>query len=307
MKAWLMLAAGDSRQHGGNAGYDDDPERRYVWDSTVPHHASPRRGDVIVLWDKVTLLGASVIESLDEADSVKTRFRCPKCSQTGFKRRTEMRPAFRCPDCLHEFDEPVEEMLKVHTYKTAHGAAWVNLEGVLSGSTLRELCQQPKSLHSLRELELQAFKRAILEVEPAAPLHILEYAATSIADGLTPTLARVRSGNRELRLDLLQRHGSRCAISGILPFSALDAARLCTYDGNGSHDELGTLLLRRDLSRLLDLGLVFVEPSSLELELHHGIRSTPAYEHLHGQRLLPDIPHRTRDWFRLHRMMHHTA
>lgn len=51
MRAWLLFAAGDDRQHGGNDGYDDQPDSYYSWDSTVPNHAALQAGDVVVLWD----------------------------------------------------------------------------------------------------------------------------------------------------------------------------------------------------------------------------------------------------------------
>lgn len=59
--AWLVLAVGADRV-GAPGGYDDEPSSRYVWDSTVPNHASLAVGDVIALWDKKMLLGVSVIE-----------------------------------------------------------------------------------------------------------------------------------------------------------------------------------------------------------------------------------------------------
>lgn len=43
--AWLMLAAGDDREHRGNDGYDDAPSAHYSRDSTVPNHLLPRPGD----------------------------------------------------------------------------------------------------------------------------------------------------------------------------------------------------------------------------------------------------------------------
>ena len=62
MTAWLMIAAGDDRQHGGNEGYEDKPDEYYSWDDTVANHARPTAGDQIVLWNKKLLLGASVID-----------------------------------------------------------------------------------------------------------------------------------------------------------------------------------------------------------------------------------------------------
>jgi ribosomal protein S27AE len=121
-----MLAAGEGRQHGGNDGYDDQPVARYSWDDTVANHRAPKKRDIIVLWDGKTLLGASVIDDIEEGDGQKDRRRCPGCGRTSFKARNVARPRYRCfiSECLLEFDTPDTETLSVHTYKTRHDAAW---------------------------------------------------------------------------------------------------------------------------------------------------------------------------------------
>jgi hypothetical protein len=52
--AWLVIAAGDDRQHGGNDGYADEPAHSYSWDDTVANHSALSAGDAIALWDKHT-------------------------------------------------------------------------------------------------------------------------------------------------------------------------------------------------------------------------------------------------------------
>ena len=64
-----MLAAGSDRQHAGNDGYDDAPSEHYSWDDTVANHALPKRGDIIVLWDKETTIGTGTIERIDEGEA----------------------------------------------------------------------------------------------------------------------------------------------------------------------------------------------------------------------------------------------
>jgi hypothetical protein len=59
------MTVGDNRQHGGNAGYDDQADVYYTWDSTVPNHAQIKVGDPVALWDKDRLLGLSVIEEIE--------------------------------------------------------------------------------------------------------------------------------------------------------------------------------------------------------------------------------------------------
>jgi hypothetical protein len=43
-RAWLVLAVGTNRQHGGNDGYDDEPESHYGWDDTGPQSCRAVRG-----------------------------------------------------------------------------------------------------------------------------------------------------------------------------------------------------------------------------------------------------------------------
>lgn len=81
--------------------YDDDPASHYSWDSTVPNHLKVRAGDVILLWNEVESLGASVIERITQGTAVKRRGRCvnTKCRTTNYEPRKTMRPTFRCYAC----------------------------------------------------------------------------------------------------------------------------------------------------------------------------------------------------------------
>ena len=129
--AWLVLAVGDDRQHGGNDGYDDIPEEHYSWDSTVPNHAALAAGDAIVLWDKHSLLGASVIEHIEKGNGTKLRHTCPKCDKAGIKERKTFAagsiPRFKCYKCKAEFDVPVSRQESITTYRSRHDVGWVEL------------------------------------------------------------------------------------------------------------------------------------------------------------------------------------
>src|SRR4051794_28063566 len=102
--AWLLMAVGYDRQHGGNAGYVDDPATMYAWDSTVPHHADLAVGDRIVLWDKRASLGVSAIERIDRGSEVKILRKCPSCHKAGIKARKTKTPQYKCYKCGEEFD-----------------------------------------------------------------------------------------------------------------------------------------------------------------------------------------------------------
>ena len=45
---WLLYTS-ETRVHGGNDGYADDPAVSYQWDDTVAHHAELQQGDRVVL------------------------------------------------------------------------------------------------------------------------------------------------------------------------------------------------------------------------------------------------------------------
>src|SRR5687768_10372139 len=123
--AWLCIAAGQDRQHGGNDGYDDIPSQCYRWDDTVPHHGDIRPGDTIALWDKRQLLGASVIEEIRESEATKLVRRCPRCAGAHIKPRKTLDPRWRCFGCSTNFDDPVIEMKEVDAYESRHEVGWV--------------------------------------------------------------------------------------------------------------------------------------------------------------------------------------
>jgi hypothetical protein len=73
--AWLLMTVGQNRQHGGNAGYDDQADVYYTWDSTVPNHAQIKVGDPIAIWDKDRLLGMSIVEEIERETKEKLLFK----------------------------------------------------------------------------------------------------------------------------------------------------------------------------------------------------------------------------------------
>lgn len=159
--AWLVLVAGEDRQHGGNDGYDDAEAAYYSWDSTVNNHSRLARGDVIVLWDKRTLLGASVIERIEHGSEVKRRYSCPSCGKASLKRRKTKTPLWKCFKCGDTFDRAATANEEVRTYRSRHDACWTDLSGCLGGAELRRLCRDPRSQLSMRQLRWDDFCRAV--------------------------------------------------------------------------------------------------------------------------------------------------
>lgn len=159
--AWAILTAGEDRQHGGNDGYDDADSLHYSWDSTVPNHAALRVGDVVVLWDKTTVRGVSVLDEVDLGVAEKSVYSCPACGLASFKERKTKLPRYLCFKCGATFSERRSEDKKVITYKGHYASSWVSLRGLLSAAEVRALCLSPRSQLSLRPLDWTRFLRAI--------------------------------------------------------------------------------------------------------------------------------------------------
>lgn len=317
--AWLLMAVGDNRQHGGNLGYDDQADVYYTWDSTVSNYANIRVGDPVAIWDKKRLLGISVVEAIDTAVKEKMLFRCPNpaCGRAGIKERRTKRPRFRCQECGLEFDEPSTEVAKVREYRSRHDAAWTSLDSLLSGEQLRNLCESPKSQLSMRTLDWAAFRdalenrgaeRAVSRVVGRAPAlsSQRETLQMEFPSGHAQAVVRVRRGQRKFRDHLLSSYGGRCAFTGSAPDRVLEAGHLYSYAQLGQHHEHGGLLLRRDVHRLFDDGWLAVDPSTLRVDVSAALEAFAQYARLHDRPLHVDLHDRQVEWLDKHWAEHRT-
>ena len=302
-----MLTVGDNRQHAGNLGYDDLPDSRYVWDDTVANHAKPAAGDGIVLWDKNCILGASIIDSISSEASKKDRLRCPKCKKTQIKERNKTTPRYRCyrRDCRNVFDSPLVETLDIRAYTSNHDAGWVDLYGLIDAAELREMCVQPRSIQSIRELRWDRFTSALLRRGATPEVRLLSATRTALhAHGHHRASVRVRRGQQGFRRRLLDKFGSVCAFTGPQPEEVLDAAHLYSYAEIGQHHEHGGLLCRKDLHRLYDLGLLAIEPESQTIDVAPSLREFTSYQSLHQRRPAVPLARELREWLKLHWQEH---
>lgn len=302
--AWLALAVSGVRQHGGNDGYEDDPAVEYRWDNRVPHHASIRVGDAIVMWDKVSLLGASIIEKIAIGSGSKAIHKCPKCERSGISSRATKLPNYKCDECGFEFDEPRSENVPVKTFRGLYEPAWVDLGGALTLDELRELCVKPKEQNSFRPLRWDDFKAAIERSPLGGSLSLLDFTARRIQGGHRSATVRVRIGQEEFRRRLLQAFGPVCAISGPAPAAALDAGHLYSYAATGEHHEHGGLLFRRDVHRLFDLGELAVNPATSLVDVRAELRNYQEYARLHDRALAVSVRPAHDKWFAQHWRQH---
>lgn len=256
-----------------------------------------------MLWDKVTLLGVSVVEDIQVGTAEKQIHRCPHCLKSGIKARSSLSPRYKCYKCKGVFDEPDSRVESVKKYRTRHGVAWTDLAGRLSGAELRELCASPRSQLSLRPLVMKSFVNALGEAGPAT-VRLLEAAQPMIHGGHGTALVRVRVGQAAFRRALVDAHGANCAFTGSAPLEVLEACHLYSYADTGQHRPHGGLLLRRDLHRLFDSGAIAVDPDSLRLDVVPRLGRYATYALLHGQHLRTEVASGTREWLGRHWTLH---
>ena len=101
--AWSLLSL-TATAHGVLA-YPDELGVRYVYDTTVPNGRYVAVGDLAVIRDNRYVFGAGWIDSIEESDASKIRYRCPNCGSTDFKYRSTQRFAYRCANCGTEFND----------------------------------------------------------------------------------------------------------------------------------------------------------------------------------------------------------
>ncbi|ABP53046.1 HNH endonuclease [Salinispora tropica] len=306
-KAWLMLAVGTDRQHGGNDGYDDDPDAHYSWDHTVANARAVAVGDRIVLWDKKAVIGASVIQGIETGWAEKILYRCRHCGGANIKRRRQEAPRFRCTPCDRTFEEALTRVERVETFRSRHDANWLDLGRCLDGDTLRALCVSPRSQHSMRPLRWDAFGKALDQAGRARDTARLSEAtawAQSLPGGHRQARVRVRVGQSGFRRRLLAALGPVCAFTGSSPAAALEAAHLYSYATLGQHHDDGGLLLRRDLHRLFDRGDIAVDPATLTISLRSDLLTYPSYAPLQGKPLATKLESGHRSWIQKHWEQH---
>lgn len=313
-RAWLLMAAGDNRGHGGNSGYDDQIDAYYSWDSNVPNHKNLAKGDPIALWDKTRLLGVSVIEEIETRSGIKVLSRCPECDTTRIASRKKAAPRYRCMKCHHQFETPRPDVVPVTQYTARYDAAWTSLEGLLGERELRSLAVNSGDFNAMRPLDWVAFREAIVT---NGARHAAERVASRIdltwqarefivepPQGFNRALVRVRRGQQRFREDLLAVQGSVCAFTGEAPERVLEAGHLYSYAQLGTHFKHGGLMLRRDIHRLFDDGLLAVEPSSLSIDVAPTLSEYSQYARLHGAPMTLRLRDEQVDWLGKHWVEH---
>lgn len=310
--AWLLMVAGENRLHGGNLGYNDQIDAYYSWDSNVPNHKNLREGDIVALWDKQYLYGISVIERIKTKLGYKLLNRCPQCQTTRIGRpRVKHQHSYRCTKCHHEFLAPQTEYVEVTQYQARYDAAWTSMEGLFTEQEIRSLALNPGEINAMRPLNWAAFSSLLIEKRTGAELKRVAARAdigqvtsaghaVEISHGFNHALVRVRRGQRQFRERLLGVQGNLCAFTGSAPAQVLEAGHLYSYAKLGTHFEYGGLMLRRDIHRLFDDGMLAVEPSQLRIDVAPALAAYPQYAQLHAEPLRLSLHETQIEWLEKH-------
>ena len=299
---WLCLSKRKlDLQHGGNEGYDDLLGSYYSWDSTVQNHASMELGHLIAIWNGESLLGISYIEHIEVKTGPKWIYKCPECGLARIKKRRKLVPLFRCSNqnCLAEFDVPNLIQVQVVWYRADYEAGWVPVEIEVSADRCRSLAKSPSSQLSLRPMNWKKLVELLGEI-PKSLVIPLKARDEVIHGGHLLRTVRVRVGQDAFRSKLLQHFGANCAFTGPTHLATLEAAHLYSYAEIGTHHSSGGLLLRRDVHRLFDLGLLAIDPNPMLISAAPELMSFAEYRRLDGQNLKIEPSTDTREWLSDH-------
>jgi len=108
--------------------------------------------------------------------------------------------------------------------------------------------------------------------EPTGPFEFDFKAATESYQKIKSKGAQIREGQPAFRKAILERCEGRCVITGTKLQQVLDAAHIIPYNGPGTNHVENGLMLRKDIHRLFDLGLIRIRGPKMEICLHKTIR-----------------------------------
>ncbi len=164
-RGWLMLSYGSGTMHAGNLGYEEDPRRFYVYDSSVANHLQVSVGDIACLAARDSILGLARVENVWEMPARKVVIRCPVCRTTSLKERKIRRPRYRCSG-KHDFDVPLRETVDVTRYTAHFGDTFHRLPVTVSISDARNACGRWTGQLSIQRLDPRrlASSRAVEEI-----------------------------------------------------------------------------------------------------------------------------------------------
>ena len=158
---------------------------------------------------------------------------------------------------------------------------------IIWGTTDFSVEKHKKTNRSVTASYTSAKKRQQLEVEGIPSCRILEGGISEdvVRGGLANVILRGRQ--QALRRNLIRIHGGRCAISEEKTMAVLDVAHVIAVKDSGGHTHENAFLLRADLHRLFDAGILTIsERGVVEIALEN---TQSKYEDLIGKPINPIV------------------
>lgn len=296
-RVWLFRALPDedNRRAASGLTYDDELESHYSYTDRVINHKQVKPGDLVLLRDNQVLLGAAVIESLRVTAYRHEKLCCTRCGSSKLTLR-KTHQDWRCDGpCLkrdgltaaeRSLKNPVVQFEDGTLYTAEFGDTWSDLAGALVASEMPKLSDRWNRQNSIVELNPMKVLHFLdsLRFSLRNQISVLEEAGVQGAQGgFTERLVRARRGQTQFRAQLVQKFGAKCAFTGPCYLAALDAAHLYSYADVGEHKAGGGLLMRSDVHRLYDRGLMAITPKK-RVAMHEDLLSSQ-YAKLQNQKL----------------------
>lgn len=296
---WLVRSLNDEVNRRAKSGlvYDDDIDSHYSYSDKVPNCKQVAPGDWLLVRDEQMLLGAAVIESISMVSAPVERLRCPRCNGTRLYWRMTSED-YRCDGvCAAQLtgDQrstkvPVVSVENGVSYRAEFGDTWSDLAGSMLASEFPQLSDRWNRQNSIVKLNPAKVLRFFDQLNFSTRRQVeavLTDSEVALRGGFAERTVRTRRGQAQFRAHLIRKFGAQCAFTGPCYIAALDAAHLYSYASTGEHVADGGLLLRRDVHRLFDMGLMGVD-NTQRISLHRDLVTTQ-YSLLHGSPLQAEI------------------
>ncbi|WP_164549777.1 HNH endonuclease [Altericroceibacterium xinjiangense] len=239
----------------------------------------------MIIRSRSAAIGLAEIETVEKENGEKERLHCPVCGVGNIKKRVTMFPPWMCKKG-HGFEDPVVEQVPVIKYTAHYGGTFVPCPS-LPVARVHEAVLRPSDQMSIKEIDLAALE-PFLDSELPIDSLIRHFAGTvpvpELATENEPSPASVietrrrilreialRRGQRRFRDRLIKRYGPQCQVSGCHFPGLIEAAHIRPYSTSEDNGAGNGLLLRSDLHTLFDLGLLGIDPGTLQIALHPAL------------------------------------
>lgn len=287
-KAWSFKAVGqDDLRYFGNNGYQDDSASFYQYDNFVANHKQVKEGDIVIITDRVKVLGVSMVSKISSAPYLKARNRCPEldCKPKKLTFRKNKEKKWRCNNG-HQFHQPKLEEVEAREFKAFYEEKYRPIDSVSMGELISHTPRYNVQ-SSIQEIDFAwatSLLEGIVSLDPAEgdpddiPLDTTDQRKAVLKH------IKQRRGQQSFRSALIAQQ-AECAISGCKIVDILEAAHITAYR-NDTHNTTGNgLLLRCDIHTLFDLDLFAIEPDTYTIYFSASIQDE-AYLKYHGRTLM---------------------